>query len=165
MKKLVSFFLALLLVVSLCTTANAVDIPKGAYGIIWIPCLDIKMPLYTSSVNDHDHRQAVIDNEQSALINNWGTAMYIADHAFSEDANGNEWNIQKIFCGACAWLYTHNGNYFLECYMTGKTDYDGNEYICGRLVTPCSSHDLMLTCCSEDSSHHFIAVFRRLSEF
>lgn len=165
MKKL-SFILALILCISLCATASAIEIPDGAYGVLWIPCLNIRMPVYTADVSDHEHEQAVIDDEQSALLDNWGTAYNICDHAFSEDENGNEWNIQKIFCGAYAWLYTEEAHYFLECYMTGKTDYQGgSEFICGRLVIPCSSYDIMLSCCAEDSHHHFIAVFRRLGAY
>ena len=165
MKKVLSFILALILILSLCATASAVEIPDGAYGVIWIPCLNIKMPVYIAEVDDHSYRQPVIDEEQSALINHWQTATYIMDHEFSEDGHGNDWDIQKIFSGAYAWLYTNEANYYLECYMTAKTEYDGNEYINGRLVTPCSSHDVMLSCCAEDVDHHFIAVFRRLREF
>lgn len=165
MKKFTSLILAIILCIFLCATASAVEIPDGAYGVLWIPCLQIKMPIYSSPVDDHEHRQAVIDAEDSALLAHWGTAYQILDHAFSADENGNEWNIQKIFCGAYAWLYTEEAHYFLECYMTGKTVYDGNEYINGRLATPCSSHDIMLSCCAEDSHHHFIAVFRRLGGY
>ena len=167
MKKLLSFLIALILLLSMSVTASAeTTIPEDAYGVIWIPCLNVRMPVYTSPVNDHEHRQAVIDDDQSALISNWGTAYEILDHAHSEDPNGNQWAIQKIFSGAYAWLFTHDSTYYLECYMTGKTDYiEGSEYLCGRLVTPCSSYDIMVCCCAEDIHHHFIAVFRRLSEY
>lgn len=121
--------------------------------------------MYTAEVDTHEYRQAVIDAEESALYSNWGTAYKIGDHFGAIGKNGEgEWYIQKVFSGASAWFYTIDGTYRLECYMTAKTDYDGNEYINGRLVTPCSSHDIMVTCCAVDNDHHFIAVFRRLSE-
>lgn len=165
MKRLTILILTILMLLSICPCASAMEIPDGAYGVIWIPCLKIKMPVYTPEVNTVAIRQEIIDAEESAVIFNWGTAYQIGDHVFSKGLNGEgEWNLQKVFAGAYAWFYTIDGTYYLECYMTGKADYDGNEYLNGRLVTPCSSHDLLLHCCAEDSSHHLIAVFRRLRE-
>lgn len=166
MKKVLSFILTLILILSLCATASAIEIPDRAYGVIWIPCLNIKMPMYTPESNTHDNRQAIIDEEESALYSNWGTAYQIGDHEFSVGTDGKgEWDIQKVFAGAYAYLFTANGKYYYECYMTGKTEYDGNEYINGRLLTPSSSYDIMAYCCAEDVDHHFIAAFRRLKEY
>ena len=162
MKKL-SFILALILILTICPTASAIEIPDGAYGVIKIPYLNLEMPIYTS---DPVHEQDVIDEEDSALYYQWQSAYRIGDHAFSDDINGNQWNIQKIFAGAYAYLYTREGKYLLECYMTAKTEYHGDqEFVNGRLLTPCSSYDILLSCCAEDSHHHFIAVFRRLGEY
>lgn len=163
MKKL-SFILALVLILSICPTASAAEISDGAYGIIWIPCLHIKMPIYTTDIS---HEQDVIDEEEYALYYRWQTAYRIADHSFSIGLNGKgEWDIQKVFSGAYAYLYTVNGNYFYECYLTAKTDYRGDqEFYNNRLITPCSSYDIMLSCCAENDSHHFVAVFRRLKEY
>ena len=166
MKRFITFLIAVILCISLCATANAVDIPKGAYGIIKIPYLNIEMPLYTAPYHDYDYRQKVIDEEDSALYVEWQSAYRILDHAFSLGYGGKGfWDIQKVMTGCYAYLYTQDGNYYLECYQTDKTEYHNDqEFINGRLLTPCSSHDLMLVCCAEDSHHHFVAVFRRLSE-
>lgn len=163
MKKLTSFLLALLAVLTLCTTATATDIPDGAYGIIKIPYLNIEMPIYTS---DPLHEQDVIDEEESALYYQWQSAYRIVDHAFSLGYGGKGfWNIQKVMAGCYAYLFTKDGNYYLECYQTDKTEYHNDqEFVNGRLLTPCSSYDIMLSCCAEDSHHHFVAVFRRLCE-
>lgn len=162
MKKII---IILTIIIAMSPNALAIEIPNNAIGVLYIPCLNVKMPVYMSETDHITHKQAVIDNEQSALIDNWGVAYDIGDHAFSDDGNGNEWNIQKIFSGAYAWFYTNEAHYFLECYMTAKTEYDGNEYVNGRLLTPCSSYDIMLSCCAEDSNHHFVAVFRRLGKY
>lgn len=163
MKKFLVFFL---IIIMICPVAIAQEIPENAVGVIVVPSLDITMPLYTPEVNEHSYRQKIIDNENSALYVNWGIAYQILDHLFSTDADEkNEWNIQKCFSGAYAYLYTKDSRYYYECYMTGKTEYDGNEYINGRIVTPCSSNDIMLVCCAENTDNHFIAVFRRLKEF
>lgn len=163
MKKL-SFILALILILSICPTASAIEIPDGATALIWIPCLHIKMPVYTSP--DQAHNQDVIDKEQSALLDHWGSAYDIGDHLFSTGIDGKgEWNIQKVFSGAYAFYYTRGHKYFYECYLTAKTEYNGNYFTNGRLLTPCSSYDLILSCCAEDSSHNFVAVFRRLKEY
>lgn len=148
-----------------CITANAEEIPKNAYGVIYIPAINVKMPLYTTKINDVEHEQLIIDKENAALIKQWGTAYNIIDHAFSYDNNGNMWNIQKIFAGAYGWIYTNEHVYYLECYLTGKTNYDGNEYINNKILLPYSSHDILLSCCAEDSQHHFVAAFRRLKEY
>lgn len=75
------------------------------------------------------------------------------------------WNIQKVMAGCYAYLHTQDGSYYYECYLTAKTDYHGDqEYYNGRIITPCSSHDLMIGCCAEDTQHHFVAIFRRLKE-
>lgn len=129
-------------------------------GSIYIPCLKIEMPIFSTSENNG---QGIIDNEKSALYTTWGRAYQIMDHAFSEDEKGNEWNIQKIFPGAYAYFNLDGEKYYLECYMTAKTNYiKGNEYLNNTLLTPHSSLDLMLVCCAENTSKHFIAVFRRL---
>lgn len=163
MKKIIITIICVLL---FCPVAIAQEIPDNACGLIVVPCINVTMPLFEAEINDHEHRQAIIDDEESALYCNWGNAYKIIDHVGSNGAgNTDEWYIQKIFSGAYAYLYTNGRKYVYECYMTGKTEYDGNEYINGRLVTPCSSLDIMLSCCAEDSDHHFIAVFRRLKEF
>lgn len=160
MKKII----AILLIASLfIPCAYAAEIPENAYGIIYIPALELKMPVYTAADKSHESRQQIIDNEESALISNWFSAYDIGDHVGSAGITG-EWYIQKIYPGAYAYLYTETGTYYLEAYLTAKTEYDGNEYINGRLVTPNSSHDIMLSCCAEDTNHHFIAVFRRIKE-
>lgn len=163
MKKL-SFILALILILTICPTASAVEIPDGAYGVIWIPYLHIKMPIYTADI---PYEQDVIDEEESALYYHWQSAYRIVDHAFSNGLNGKgEWDIQKVFAGAYAYLYTINGNYYYECYLTAKTDYRGDqEFYNNRLITPCSSYDIMLSCCAENTHRHFVAVFRRLKEY
>lgn len=165
MKKFISYILALILCLSLCATASAIEIPDGATALIWIPCLHIRMPVYASP--DQAHIQDVIDEQESALLTHWGNAYSILDHLFSVGIDGKgEWDIQKVFSGAYAYYYTQDGQKFLyECYMAGKTSYDGNEYVNGRLATPCSSYDLMLACCAEDSHHHYVAAFRRLKEY
>lgn len=132
-------------------------------GNIEIPCIKINMPFFST---DEAQMQDVIDEEQSALFYQWQQASRIADHAFSEDENGNEWNIQKIFPGAYAIIKLDGRKFFYECYTTAKTDYiNDQEYINGRLLTPASSYDILVSCCAENSDHHFIAIFRRLSEF
>ena len=132
-------------------------------GFISVPGIKITMPLYTAG---DKKPQEIIDDENSALFNRWGRAYQIEDHAFSEDINGNQWNIQKIFPGAYAWIYTEDKTFFLECYFTGKTNYiEGNEYLNNTLITPNSSTDIMLVCCAENSKHHFVAVFRRLQTY
>ena len=167
MKKFTSLILAIILCISLCATASAIEIPDGAYGVLWIPCLQIRMPIYASPVDDHDHRQAVIDAEDSALLAHWGTAYEILDHFGSECVGSKgEWNIQKVFSGAYAFYYTKGHSYMYECYLTAMTAYDGNEYINGRLLSPHSSYDLLTVCCAgNDSHHHYVAAFRRLKEY
>lgn len=155
MKKTV---LTLVLFIGLCKTAFGAE----NIGFVEIPCLEIKMPFFTA---EESTRQDVIDKEQSALFYQWQQASKITDHAFSEDENGNQWNIQKIFPGAYALIKIDGKKYFYECYMTAKTDYKyDQEYINGRLITPTSSYDIMLCCCAENRDHHFVAIFRRLSE-
>lgn len=163
MKKL-SFIIALILIISICPTASAIEIPDGATALIWIPCLNIRMPIYTA---DQAHRQDVIDAEDSALLSHWGTAYEILDHFGSECVGSKgQWNIQKVFAGAYAFYYTKEHSYLYECYLTAMTEYDGNEYINGRLLSPHSSYDLMTVCCAgNDTHHHFIAVFHRLKEY
>ena len=163
MKKL-SFILALILILSICPTASAIEIPDGAYGVIKIPYLNLEMPIYTS---DPVHEQDVIDEEDSALYYQWLSAYRIVDHAFSLGYGGKGfWNIQKVMIGCYAYLYTKDGNYYLECYQTDKTEYHGDqEFVNGCLLTPHSSHDILIGCCAEDSHHHFVAVFRRLGEY
>lgn len=171
MKKffIISIVLIILLtLIATAITAYAMEIPDGAYGVIYIPTLKVKMPIYFSPVNDYDHSQAIIDREESALIYNWGCAYQILDHDFSTGLDGKgEWHIQRVFSGAYAYLWTRNGNYVYECYMTGLASYDGNEYLNDRLLLmPMSSYDIMATTCvGKDPSHHYIAVFRRLREF
>lgn len=164
MKKFTSLILAIILCISLCATASAVEIPDGATALIWIPCLHIKMPIYTSP--DQAHNQDVIDKEQSAIISHWCNACDIGDHLFSTGIDGKgEWNIQKVFSGAYAYYYTQGHKYLYECYLTAKADYNGNYFTNGRLLTPCSSYDLILSCCAEDVHHNFVAVFHRVKEY
>ena len=132
-------------------------------GNIEIPCLKINMPFFST---DDAQMQDVIDEEQSALFYRWQQATRIVDHLFSEDENGNNWNIQKIFPGAYATITIDGKRYFYECYLTAKTEYRyDQEFINSKLLTPSSSYDILVSCCAEDSEHHFVAVFRRLSEF
>lgn len=143
----------------LCPMAEA----GTRYGTIEIPAIKIEMPFF---IPENETEQAIIDNENSALYYQWINAYRIVDHAFSTDENGNEWNIQKIFPGAYAIINIDDKKYFYECYLSAKTDYKyDQEFINGRLITPISSYDIMLSCCAENSDHHFIAIFRRLSEF
>lgn len=164
MKKITSLILAIILCISLCATASAIEIPDGATALIWIPCLNIRMSIYTA---DQAHRQDVIDAEDSALLSHWGTAYEILDHFGSECVGSKgQWNIQKVFSGAYAFYYTRGHSYMYECYLTAMTEYDGNEYINGRLLSPHSSYDLMTVCCAgQDTHHHYVAVFRRLKEY
>lgn len=163
MKKVFTIIFVLIVCIT-SAYAEVPNVPEGADGLIVVPCINVTMPVYHAAEDTHECRQAVIDEEHSALVQNWGTACKICDHVGSEGVTG-EWYIQKVFAGAYAYFYTDTGRYYYECYATGKTEYDGNEYINGRLITPCSSYDIMLSCCAEDSDHHFIAVFRRLKEF
>lgn len=156
MKKII---IILLLVIALCQPAFGAE----NRGSIEIPCLKIKMPFFST---EEATMQDVIDEEQSALLYQWQQALRIVDHAFSEDENGNEWNIQKIFPGAYAIIKIDGRKFFYECYMTAKTDYKyDQEFVNGRLITPVSSYDILLSCCAENRDHHFIAIFRRLSDF
>lgn len=165
MKKTIYLLIICLLFTGINIFASA-EVPENAIGVIEVPCLEITLPLYASEVNDHDHRQEIIDNENSALYTNWGTAYCILDHLFSQDNNNGEWNIQKVFSGAYATIIFKDHKYLYECYMTAKTDYiNGEEFYNGRLITPCSSHDILIGCCAEDVNHHYVAVFRRLREF
>lgn len=165
MKKVLSFILTLILILSLCATASAIEIPEGAYGVIWIPCLNIKMPVYNAP--DPAHRQDVIDEEDSALLMHWGSAYALLDHYGSVGLEGKGiWNMQKVFSGAYAFFYTRGHKYMYECYLTALTAYDGNEYINGKLLIPSSSHDLLAVCCAGvDTTNHFVAAFRRLKEY
>ena len=155
-----------MVVFMLIPTAYAIDIPENAYGIITIPCINIKMPIYCADINDREHRQAIIDEDYSALYSNWGKAYKIGDHCFSEGLNDKgEWNLQKVFPNASAYLYTNQGNYWYRCYLSALTEYDGNEYVKGKIVLPSSSYDIMTYCCvGSDSTHHFIAIFERVRE-
>lgn len=151
--------LSLVVFCVLCPTAKA----ETKYGNIEIPAIKIKMPFF---IPENESKQTIIDNENSALYYQWQNAFRITDHAFSTDKNGNEWNIQKIFPGAYAIININGKKYFYECYLSAKTDYKyDQEFINGRLITPISSYDIMVACCAENSDHHFIAIFRRLSEF
>lgn len=162
MKKL-GFFLVLILLLSVCSTASAIEIPNNAYGVISIPFLGVEMPIYTSDI---PNEQNVIDAEESALYYPWQSAYRILDHAFSEGMGARGyWNVQKVFAGCSAYLYVNDKCYWYQCYLTALTEYKGDqEYYNGRLITPCSSYDLMIGCCAEDTNHHYIAVFRRLRE-
>lgn len=156
MKKII---IILLLVIALCQPAFGAE-PRG---FIEIPCLKVNIQFFST---EEATMQDVIDEEQSALFYQWQQASRIVDHAFSEDGNGNQWNIQKIFPGAYAIIKIDGRKFFYECYMTAKTDYKyDQEFVNGRLITPASSYDILLSCCAENSDHHFIAIFRRLSEF
>lgn len=160
MKKTFLLIITLLIILLFANRQLAYAEP---HGIISIPCLKIEMPFYTAS---NKTEQAVIDDEQSALYYQWQNAYRIVDHAFSTDESGNEWNIQKIFSGSYVIVEFNGHKYFYECYLTAKTEYKyDQEFYNGRLLTPCSSYDILLSCCAEDSNHHFVAVFRRLSEF
>lgn len=156
MKKII---IIILLVIAVCQPAFGAE----NIGEIEIPCLKIKMPFFSA---EQATMQDVIDEEQSALFYQWQQASRIVDHAFSEDENGNQWNIQKIFPGAYAIITINDKRYFYECYLSGKTNYiNDQEYFNNRLIVPDSSYDILLACCAENSNHHFIAVFKRLSEF
>lgn len=157
MKKIIISILVSFIFITSCYADNI--------GTISIPCISVNMPVYSAGDENIENIQAVIDDENSAVIEKWANAYQILDHAFSEDPDGNQWNIQKIFPGAYAWLYTEDATYFLECYETAKTEYDGNEYINGRLITPASSYDILIACCAEDAQHHFVALFRRIEKY
>lgn len=155
-------FKVLLFLICFCFLAIPAE-AQTEMGYIEIPAIKIKMTCFSA---DNESEQDIIDNEKSALYYPWLQAFRIVDHAFSEDENGNVWNIQKIFPGAYAIIKINGKKYFYECYLSAKTDYKyDQEFINGRLITPVSSYDIMLSCCAENSDHHFIAIFRRLSEF
>ena len=155
--------LLVIVFVLLAPFAAAEEIPENARGVISIPCLNVKMPFYEAT---EKAEQEIIDDEESALFYQWQTASRIVDHAFSKCTKGNEWNIQKIFPGAYATIYFKESRFLYECYLTAKTDYLQDQEFCNnKIILPDSSYDILLSCCAEDTNHHFIAIFRRLREF
>ena len=135
-------------------------IPDGAYGIWEIPKLKIKLPVYFS---DAKHLQDVIDREESALIDRWLNAYRIVDHFGSEGMGGKgDWNIQQVMAGAYAYMTRPDGKYKYECYLTAIADVKTYGYsVCGRLLTPVSSKDILTACCvGIDSTRNYVAVFK-----
>ena len=138
-----------------------VEIPKGAYGVWYVPKLQIQLPVYFKG---NETKQAVIDREQCALIDNWVNAYRIVDHFGSEGMESKgDWNIQNVMPAARAYMIKPDGKYLYECYMTGLVDVKSYGYMmCGRLVTPASSLDILNACCyGADSTKNFIAVFKQ----
>ena len=141
-----------------------VEIPEGAYGVWYVPKLKVHLPVYFQG---KETKQAVIDRGESALIDNWVNAYRIIDHFGSEGMEGKGiWNIQNVMPGAYAYMIKPDGKWMYECYMTGMVDVKTYGYMmCGRLVIPASSLDILNACCvGADSDRNFIAVFKRIKK-
>lgn len=164
MKKL-TFFLALLLILSLSVTASAThwEIPEDAYAIWFMPEQHFTNYVYTAQT--WREWQPIIDEEQSALIHNWTTARVISDHCDSEGVDGI-WNMSNIRLGDVAYLITRDGRFKYECYLTAIVIPNSWGYtVGGKPIEPTSSTDIACRCCvGKDASRNYFAVFRFVKE-
>lgn len=138
-------------------------IPEGSIGVWQIPELDISIPVYTKGKKSE---QAIIDEENSAAYVHWMTAYQVADHYDSKAGRG-KWRIDKVHPLTLGYFVKPDGTYKYECYRTCVADVKayGIYTVCGVVVTPYSSKDIMCNCCvASDNKRNFIAVFRYLSK-
>ena len=141
------------------TVIKNADDPMGDVGRFYIPSVDVSVAVYGSSVEDYQYAQAVVDRQDSAVMQYYSASMpYIADHW-----NQGFINIKDCVQGTKAYLKRTDGS--IECYSctivtTGHNietdmvldDYTSMDYVQG---------DLYCYTCNGCWQNIYIIVFER----
>lgn len=136
------------------------DIPAGAYGVWQIPDLNIMIPVYQGN---NATQQAIVDKDNSALIQKYGAGRVIVDHAGSKSSNSKgSWQMQNVKPDDVAFLVKSDGTDQYTCFMVCKVDVLTSCYMLyGQVLYPRKSTDILCLCCADPKGKtNYCAAFR-----
>lgn len=139
-------------------------IPDGAYGVWQVPELNIMIPLYQGN---NATAQKLVDNENSACIQQFGVGKIINDHAESVSTNGKGiWRVNEFLPDTQAFLATKNVTYQYSCKYVCRAYLHTHAYILdGQSIYPRKATDILCCgCATADASEVYIACFKYIGE-
>ena len=135
---------------------QAATIPDGAYGVWQVPSIETNSPVYAGTVQNG---QAIIDEENSALILDYGKGKAILDHAYSEVAGGT-WDVSEMKVGEPGFLITEDGTYIYQCVGICLAKQSSNKYhFAGVTIYP-EKDDIVCISCAEDDGWVYLAYYK-----
>ena len=137
-------------------------VPKGAYGVWQIPELGVSVPVYYMNGTAG---QKIVDRENAALIQKYGTGYVIADHAGSKSNKGQGvWDIDDVRLNNAAFLIRSGATYQYKCVQLMIVDVLSNCYkFDGQVVYPHNQNEIMCVGCADKTGKkNYMAVFKKI---